>query len=139
MRHLTVAMLAGVLAFAAGCGGESVDDSDGGGSEPTTEEAKRPPKPKEEVAGLGAVTDCLEDLGFKVDRYDKNGIRVTDPSGDPQADIDIHPSVKEAQRFYRQLEVEGAQGGRFTVTYFYGRDTGESERAVIGDCIREAS
>jgi len=35
------------------------------------------------------------------------------------------------------LVVEGAQGGRFTVTYNIG-GTDETERAVIGDCIEEA-
>jgi hypothetical protein len=57
--------------------------------------------------------------------------------GSKAANFDVHPSEQAAQKFYAQLEVEGAQGGRFTVTYNMG-GTDETERAVIGECVEKA-
>ena len=83
------------------------------------------------------MQECLEGLGFQLDSDDKNRIRVTGDDGSPATDIDLHASEQAAQKFYNQLDVEGAQGGRFTVTYNMG-GTDETERAAIGECVEQA-
>lgn len=148
MRHFTTALLLALCLALAACGDDDSAEAGSTDSAPATTreddagEDKSPAKdegePKEEeIAGLSDVQDCLEDVGYQLDRYDENGIRVNGGDGARAADIDIHPSEKAAKRFYDQLVVDGAQGGRFTVTYNMG-GTDETERAVIGDCVEQA-
>jgi hypothetical protein len=142
VRHATVALLLALCLALAACGDDDSDDSGSADSERTTTREdgvtdEKAEKETGEIHGLSDLYDCLEGVGYQLDRYDKNGIRVNGGDGAPVADIDIHPSEKAAKRFYAQLVVEGAQGGRFTVTYNMG-GTDETERAVIADCVEQA-
>jgi hypothetical protein len=150
--RFTLALLLALCLALAACGDDDSGDSGsadsapaatqeddsgepGSGEDKATKEKEEPNK-QEAIAGLSDVQECLEGLGFQLVRYDKNSIRVTGDDGSPAANIDIYTSEQAAQKAYAQLDVKGAQGGQFTVTYNMG-GTDDTERAVIGECVEK--
>jgi hypothetical protein len=137
MRRVTTALLLALCLALAACGDDdSGDSATAQGDDPKATKEKEEAK-QEAISGFSDVQECLEGLGYQLDSGEKNNIPVRGGDGSKAANLDVHPSEQAAQKFYAQLDVEGAQGGRFTVTYNMG-GTDETERAVIGECVEKA-
>lgn len=119
----------------------SCSSADEGGTEapvtPAQEKSTGENAAKDEIRGFGLVRECLEGVLYQLEQRGDDNIRINSSGGRFIADIDVHQSKREAREFADQLVVDGAQGGRFTVTY-NDSEADDSAKSVIADCIRKA-
>jgi hypothetical protein len=107
---------------ASGCGPGSATPR-----ETVKEQAPSRPKPYR-----ARVSECLEGVAYRLSRAG-NALRVSTPGGRDIGNVLTFKSVREAERFNAEVEVDHAAGGRGVAVFFVtARDV---DKRVVTDCL----